>query len=118
MLTKLMAKKIIYNISQPLGVEVKPLSRQFSFGSKTQKPQLSPMIHFTDPFLGHYLSGLIEGDGYISISKEDRVILGITFNLKDKPLAEKLLSCLGKGTIIKRKTNSIELRFSQKKNFM
>ncbi|OAX30659.1 homing endonuclease, partial [Rhizopogon vinicolor AM-OR11-026] len=73
------------------------------------------MIHFTDQILGHYLSGLIEGDGYISITKKDGVILGITFNFKDKPLAEKLLSCLGKGSIIKRKTNSIELRISHKK---
>jgi len=65
--------------------------------------------------LAHYLAGLIEGDGYISITNENRVILGITFNLKDKPLAEKLLSYLGKGTIVKRKSNSIELRFSSKK---
>lgn len=63
-------------------------------------------------FLGFYLAGLIEGDGYISITNENRVILGITFNLKDQPLAEKLLNLLGKGFIAKRKTNCIELRFS------
>ena len=62
--------------------------------------------------LGSYLAGLIEGDGYISITNENRVILGITFNIKDKPLAEKLLNYLGKGFIATRKTNSIELRFS------
>ena len=62
--------------------------------------------------IGSYLAGLIEGDGYISITKEDRVILGITFNIKDKPLAEKLLEFIGKGSITNRKTNSIELRFS------
>lgn len=66
-------------------------------------------------FLGFYLAGLIEGDGYISITNENRVILGITFNLKDQPLAEKLLNLLGKGFIAKRKTNCIELRFSEKK---
>jgi hypothetical protein len=66
----------------------------------------------TDSTLGYYLAGLIEGDGYISITNKNRVILGITFNIKDKPLAEKLLKYLGKGTIVKRKTNSIELRFS------
>ena len=65
--------------------------------------------------LSHYLAGLLEGDGYISITNINRVILGITFNLKDKPLAEKLLSYLGKGSIVKRKSNSIELRFSTKK---
>lgn len=63
-------------------------------------------------FWGFYLSGLIEGDGYISITTENRVILCITFNLKDQPLAEKLLNLLGKGFIAKRKTNCIELRFS------
>lgn len=66
--------------------------------------------------LGSYLAGLIEGDGYISITKEDRVILGITFNIKDKPLAEKILHLIGKGYIVKRKGKSIELRFSAKKS--
>ena len=68
--------------------------------------------------LGFYLAGLIEGDGYISITNQNRVILGITFNIKDKPLAEKLLNYLGKGFIAKRKTNSIELRFSEKKTIL
>lgn len=62
-----------------------------------------------------YLAGLIEGDGYISITNQNRVILGITFNIKDRPLAEKLLNKLGKGSIVKRSGNSIELRFSSKK---
>ena len=66
-------------------------------------------------FLGFYLAGLIAFDGYISITTQNRVILGITFNLKDQPLAEKLLNLLGKGFIAKRKTNCIELRFSEKK---
>lgn len=64
--------------------------------------------------LGHYLAGLIEGDGYISIIKGNRVILGITFNIKDKPLAENLLKYIGSGYIVKRKGKSIELRFSAK----
>lgn len=67
-----------------------------------------------EQYLSHYLVGLIEGDGYINITKKNKVILGITLNLKDKPLAEKLLSYLGKGSIVKRKSNSIELRFSAK----
>lgn len=65
-----------------------------------------------DHNISYYLTGLIEGDGYISITKEDRVILGITFNIKDKPLADKLLEFIGKGSIVRRKSNSIELRFS------
>jgi len=62
--------------------------------------------------LGCYLAGLIEGNGYISITKENRIILGITFNIKDKPVANKLLNYIGKGHIVQRKGNNIELRFS------
>ena len=113
-----MANKKIFNLSQIPRVDVKPLSLlrkyHYSSGSNAQKPQLSPMINYSEQYLANYLAGLIEGDGYISITKEDRVILGITFNLKDKPLAEKLLSYLGKGSIVKRKSNCIELRFSHK----
>lgn len=86
----------------------------------------SSKIHFNknkscgaqEKYLSHYLAGLIEGDGYISITNENRILLGITFNLKDKPLAEYLLHYLGKGTIVKRKTNSVELRFSAKKTII
>ena len=109
-----MANTKFFNLFQIPRVDVKPLSlvRKYSTGSNSHKPQLSPKINNTEQYLAHYLAGLIEGDGYISITSEDRVILGITFNLKDKPLAEKLLSYLGKGSIAKRKTNCIELRFS------
>jgi hypothetical protein len=62
--------------------------------------------------IGPYLAGLIEGDGYITTKKKPYV--GITFNLKDKPLAEKILilKLFEKSHIIKRKTNSIELRIT------
>lgn len=60
---------------------------------------------------GHYQTGLIEGDGYISITNENRIIQGVTFNIKDKPLAELIQKKIGGGFIVKRKTNSIELRF-------
>lgn len=64
--------------------------------------------------MGSYLAGLIEGDGYISINNQNKIILGITFNIKDKPLANKLLNYIGNGTIVNRKSNSLELRFSSK----
>jgi len=67
-----------------------------------------------EQYLASYLAGLLEGDGYITITNENRVIIGITFNSKDTPLADKLLKLLGKGTIVKRITNSVELRFSEK----
>lgn len=65
-----------------------------------------------DDKISYYLTGLIEGDGYISILKGNRVIVGITFNIKDKPLADKLLKYIGSGSIQRRKTNSVELRFA------
>jgi hypothetical protein len=68
-----------------------------------------------DLILGYYLAGLIEGDGYISINNKNKVILGITFNIKDLYLAEKVLNYLEQGFIVKRKTNSIELRFTSVK---
>jgi hypothetical protein len=66
--------------------------------------------------LNSYLAGLIEGDGYISINNKNKILLGITFNIKDKPLAEKLLNYIGKGFIVERKSNSIELRFTTVKS--
>lgn len=85
----------------------------------TLHSQLVPTITRTDNYnvegenrLGHYLAGLIEGDGYINITNQNRVILGITFNLKDKPSPENLLNFIGSGSIVRRKTNSVELRFS------
>lgn len=102
------------NFTRRIMVDVKSLSLLRNYSSPSNSPQLSPIINEKEQYLQNYLAGLIEGDGYISITKEDRVILGITFNLKDKPLAEKLLSYLGKGSIAKRKTNCIELRFSHK----
>jgi hypothetical protein len=57
--------------------------------------------------IGPYLAGLIEGDGYIYNTKKKSYI-GITFNLKDKILAENLLKLFEKGHIVKRKTNSLE----------
>jgi len=63
---------------------------------------------------GYYLTGLFEGDGYISINNRNKVIFAITFNIKDKPLSQKILNIIGKGHISKRKTKSVELRFTSK----
>jgi len=76
--------------------------------------QINNILKNNELNLSYYLAGLIEGDGYISINNKNKVIIAITFNIKDKPLADKLLINLGlgKGFIVKRKSNSIELRFS------
>ena len=85
------------------------------FDNKTYSQPKNNFLLNENPKLGSYLAGLIEGDGYITITNINTVIVGITFNLKDKPLAERLLIKIGKGYIVIRKSNSIELRFSSKK---
>jgi hypothetical protein len=64
--------------------------------------------------LSYYLAGLFEGDGYITINNKNKVVFAITFNIKDMPLAKKILKNIGIGHIVKRKSNSIELRFTSK----
>ena len=71
-------------------------------------------INNSDSKFGYYLAGLYEGDGYISINNRNKVIFGITFNIKDKPLSQMILNRIGVGHICKRKTNSVELRFTSK----
>lgn len=53
--------------------------------------------------IGSYLAGIIEGDGYIGVSKyykSHRPKIIIVFHKNDKPLAEKLSSLLKVGKII------------------
>ena len=78
--------------------------------------------------LGSYLAGLYEGDGHISISKinskhQYNPRFNITFNFKDKPLAEKLLFLIQKysgnksGFIrVKRNENAYVLTISNREN--
>lgn len=66
--------------------------------------------------LNTYLAGLFEGDGYIVISNKNKinqkVIIGITFNLKDLPLCEHLKNIIKDGWIrIKNKENACVLIF-------
>lgn len=71
-----------------------------------------------DKNLDSYLAGLWEGDGHIwipkeSSSKKHNPRFCITFHLKDKPLAEKLLKTIGAGFIrIKLKENACVLTVS------
>jgi len=56
--------------------------------------------------MGHYLAGLIEGDGYIGVYNDNPKIkpfrprIIIVFNINDKPLAEKISSLLAVGKVI------------------
>lgn len=68
-----------------------------------------------------YLAGLFEGDGHISIlrgnninkkkfSKIRKIVLGITFNIKDLPFCEYIMNKIGYGWIrIKSKENACVL---------
>ena len=63
-----------------------------------------------------YLAGLFEGDGHIIITKKEssirKIVIGITFNLKDLPLCNHLKLILGDGYIrIKDKENACVLIF-------
>ena len=71
---------------------------------------------YTKHTIGYYLAGLIEGDGYISINHKNKLMIAITFHIRDIPLANKLITYLGEGYIVKRPKNSIELRFTSKQS--
>ena len=67
-------------------------------------------------FLGPYLAGLIEGDGYIGVqdpNSNSKVVhwpkINIAFNINDKPLAEKLSAELKVGKVVSREKAGIVL---------
>lgn len=77
-----------------------------------------------------YLAGLFEGDGHIGISKGNsqnknriprirKVVIGITFNIKDLPLCEHLKLKIQDGWIrIKNKENACTLLFHTDKSLI
>lgn len=60
--------------------------------------------------LGHYLAGLIEGDGSIILRKDEKEKTSpkivFTFSKYEKPMFEKLLVVLGSGVIYEEKTGT------------
>lgn len=74
--------------------------------------------------LAPYLAGLIEGDGHIAVhdknskSKIFRPKIIITFNSKDKPLAEKLSSILKLGKVIPKKGGCVILQILAKQDVL
>lgn len=67
-------------------------------------------------FLGPYLAGLIEGDGYIGVqdpNSPSKIVhlpkILIAFNINDKPLAEKLSAELKVGKVVSREKAGIAL---------
>ena len=47
----------------------------------------------------YYLAGLIEGDGYLSINNKNNLLIGITFHIHSRPLAD-LIKGLFKGYLV------------------
>lgn len=82
--------------------------------------RLSHSSFNNDKLLGHYLAGLIEGDGSIIVPKTIRnqkgkllyPVVKITFVEKDAPLAEKIKQVLNGGTLVHPKNSKyIDLLF-------
>jgi hypothetical protein len=85
-------------------------SRAFaSAGLNNQVRRYSTSLVKENSFLGPYLAGLIEGDGYIGVQdpkSNTKVVyrpkILIVFNINDKPLAEKLSTELKVGKVVDR----------------
>jgi hypothetical protein len=85
-------------------------SRGFaSAGLNNQVRRYSTSLVKENSFLGPYLAGLIEGDGYIGVQdpkSNTKVVyrpkILIVFNINDKPLAEKLSTELKVGKVVDR----------------
>jgi len=60
--------------------------------SKLKNNKLKHIKPVTDEEFGHYLAGLIDGDGYIN-----NYVIDICFYILDLPLAQYLVSRLGGG---------------------
>ncbi len=74
--------------------------------------------------LSYYLAGLLESNGYLSITNKNKLIICIKFNIKDELVAKKYLGLLSKDKdkdkykysdyIIKNSKKYLELRFTNK----
>ena len=80
-----------------------------------------------DRLLGHYLAGLIEGDGSIIVPKTIRnqkgkllyPVVKITFVKKDAPLAEKTKQVLNGGILVYPKNSGyLDLLFQDLKSYI
>lgn len=72
----------------------------------TLSPHMGPRLSLDQTQLGHYLAGLIEGDGYFGPTK-----LEIAYHSKDKSAAYALRSSLGYGQIYPYSKNRHAVRF-------
>jgi hypothetical protein len=92
-------------------------SNNFTTSSSVQMNHYSSFNKYTDNQLGHYLAGLIEGDGSIIVPTKERTpsgklthpIIRIVFTIHDLPFAVKLQQTLGCGFIQKPKKGNYYL---------
>ena len=95
----------------------------FSIDTNNNKFNLSHIENITQPTLGHYLAGLLEGDGHIIWSKFSNgkisyPYIAITFVNKDLPLITKLVEMFGGRLRFKNKENAILWTVSTHKNLI
>jgi hypothetical protein len=108
------------NFRCPAGLLARGAARYFS-KEVSFIPIDSPGL--TGGQFSYYLAGLYEGDGYITVfdtpnKRQRNPLFAITFNIKDKPLAIKILSFFNLGHIANRKGNSIEMRITSVKDLI
>lgn len=124
----ILAPFFIYFYHPPAGLRSYPLDTFTRRGVKG--PLFIPFNEFsyerecisTGQFC-YYLAGLFEGDGYITVytnttKRQRNPVFAITFNIKDKPLAIKILSFFNLGHISNRKSNSVEMRITSVKDLI
>ena len=86
----------------------------------------STNIHTNQSQLGYYLTGLLEGDGYIFVPKnlkdnKNRLIypsIQICFHSKDVPLAFMIQKNLNSGSISKKKNKRAYIQTITKKEYL
>lgn len=100
-------------------------SAPFVAGARKVKIQLRHYSSNVQSNIGPYLAGLIEGDGHIAVQDEKsnsrvhRPKIIIAFNIKDKPLAEKLCTLLKVGKVIdKSKAGHVLLQILAKEEVL
>src|ERR1051325_10213959 len=119
-----MAKKPQDKIHLSSLIKIHILIVTFFSSLKNQSFNQDPPNCKSDTNFNSYLAGLFEGDGHIWIpssnfTKKHNPRFCITFHLKDKALADKLLDSLGYGFIrIKLKANSCVLTISPLKGLI
>ena len=103
----------------------KPRTRRQSAGIRNKSYfEVSQRLHAEDLTYA-YLVGLIEGDGWISVSKKGKYLLyevGIELGIRDVQLIYKIKDLLGVGVVSFRKTNgraeTVSLRIRSKSHLI